>query len=115
MSSMRTEFFRLKQAWAAGQLDQGIEGGETPLGAWNRAKPFFDDLYQRHQDQKILVCSHGRTSRIVLTQLLGYGLERMEDFNHTNTGLNVLHFQPTGKVFAEKINDVTHLEETLQL
>jgi len=107
---MQKEFYALKEAWNNGDFDKGIEGGESPNSAWKRIKPFFDDVQQKHQGQQILVCSHGRTNRIILTQLLGLGMERMGDFNHSNTGLNILNFDQGGKVSAERINHTGHLE-----
>ncbi len=108
---MNEEFTQLKADWAAGQFHRKIRGGESPEEAWNRIQPFFERVAKAHQGQRILVCSHGRTSRIVLSQLLGYGMDQMSKFSHSNTGLNVLRFYPNGKVQAEKINDVTHLEK----
>jgi len=107
--SMRKEFYALKEAWNRGEFDRGIEGGETPLSAWARIKPFFEELYPRHKDQQVLVCAHGRTNRIILTQLLGMGMERMSDFNHSNTGLNILNFHENGTVEAETIIHTGHL------
>lgn len=107
---MQHEFLELKKAWSNGQFDRGIEGGETPISAWDRIKPFFDDVHQKHMGQQILVCAHGRTNRIILTQLLGMGMEKMGDFNHSNTGLNILNFDSQGNVSAEVINHTGHLE-----
>jgi probable phosphoglycerate mutase len=107
---MQAEFYALKEAWNQGNFDKGIEGGESPNSAWARIKPFFDELHQKHLDQQVLVCAHGRTNRIILTQLLGLGMERMGDFDHSNTGLNILQFDSDGKVSAETINHTGHLE-----
>ncbi len=108
--AMQQEFHEVKEAWKKGDFDRGIEGGESPNSAWKRIKPFFDEIYQKHQEQQILICSHGRTNRIILAQLLGLGMDRMEDFDHSNTGLNILHFQADGQVSSEKLNHTEHLE-----
>lgn len=107
---MQKEFFSLKESWDKGEFDRGIEGGESPNSAWGRIKPFFDEAYKKHQGQQILVCAHGRTNRIILTQLLGLGMERMADFNHSNTGLNILNFETEDKVTAEILDHTGHLE-----
>ncbi|MDB4285743.1 histidine phosphatase family protein [bacterium] len=100
----------LREEWAKGNVHQGIEGGESPQQCWNRLDPFLSSLQERHQGQKVLICSHGRTSRVLLSQVLGYGLSKMEEFPHSNTGLNILHFSPNGKIEAEVLNDTTHLQ-----
>lgn len=108
--AMQREFFALKEAWNQGDFDRKIEGGESPNIAWQRIKPFFDEIYEKHAGKQILVCAHGRTNRIILTQLLGLGMQRMGDFDHSNTGLNILHFESRDQVTAEVINHTGHLE-----
>lgn len=104
------EFHALKAQWAAGNFDAGIDGGgDTPNIAWARLKPFFEQLYQRHQGQTILVCSHGRTIRIILSQLLKGSMHFMNDFSSQNTGLHLLEFEDAGVANPLSINDLSHL------
>jgi probable phosphoglycerate mutase len=108
-SEMRSLFIDMKRRWSAGELGLKIEGGESPLEAWERAKPFFDRLRQTYEEGSFLICTHGRISCVILSQLLGYGLENMNLFNHTNTGVNIVHLYRNGRAFAEKLNDTSHL------
>jgi len=41
---------------------------------------------------------------------LGYGMHRMNEFDHRNTGLNILHLYADGKVEAKTLDDITHLQ-----
>lgn len=96
--------------WQEGNETYAIEGGESPAEVWARARPFFDELPQRFPDEsRILVCTHGRTMRILLANLLGYGAHRMDEFLHTNTSLNILKRYESGRYFAEVLNDQRHL------
>lgn len=105
-------FRQLKQKWQAGQLELSVEGGESPLQCWERLQGVLQSLKQKHLNQTILVCSHGRTSRVLLASITGNGLTDMERFNHSNTGLNILQLDESGAFRAEVINSLAHLKAT---
>ncbi|MFN0200187.1 MAG: histidine phosphatase family protein [Bacteroidia bacterium] len=104
-------FREVTDAWARGELHVGMKDGENPIGAWERSRPFFERLMENYTQGNILICSHGRILRIMLSQLLGYPLAGMALFHHHNTGVNVLNITPNGKVTVELLNDVSHLEQ----
>jgi len=95
--------------WTEGELDLKIEGGESPVEVMERQKKAMD--YILNQDgETILICTHGRAMRILLTWLLKYPLTQMDNFEHTNTGLYILNY--TGELFSlETFNDTSHLSE----
>lgn len=103
-------FRQIIENWKNGNLDEKIEEGESPNEGWARAEPFFEMLRTKHYGQKILICSHGRQMRIMLSMVLGYGLIHMEHFSSHNTALSLLHLYENGRAFAEKINDTSHLK-----
>lgn len=105
-------FQEITAAWERGELDKGMPNGENPLGVWARCEPFFEELFATHKEGHILVCTHGRTLRIILSQLLGYGLHNMHLLTHDNTGLNILEIHEGGNVFAKILNDLSHIEES---
>lgn len=103
-------FFSLKKSWTEGQFHLGVEGGDSPIAFWERLEPVIWRLYEQHKGQRVLACSHGRTLRILLSNLIGEGMHQMEEYQHKNTGLNILHFMDNKKIEAVKVNDVQHLE-----
>ena len=105
----KTQFQYVLQRWKDGYLDEKVEGGESPLEGWARAKPLFERLAHDHPHQTLLLCSHGRQLRIILSEILGKGLHNMHLFDHHNTALNLVRLAPDGAAFAEKLNDITHL------
>lgn len=105
------QFTQLKQAWSEGQFHLGVEGGDNPRDFWDRLEPVLWGLAEQHQGERILACSHGRTLRMILSQLVGEGMHQMETFQHKNTGLNILRFMDNKKVEAVMVNDIQHLEE----
>ncbi|MCS6821620.1 MAG: histidine phosphatase family protein [Microscillaceae bacterium] len=111
ISPERDAFFQYMIAeWKKGNLNIGIEGGETPLQVQARQQHFIDLILQRPEERTILICTHGRALRILLATLLNYPLSEMDTFEHTNTCLYKLHY--TGSMFTvELANDTTHLQK----
>lgn len=105
------EFDRVLNLWNAGRLDAKMEGGESPEEVWLRAKESLNQIVAEvGTGGKALICTHGRTLRIILSQLMGYGMHQMRLFPHHNTTLNVLVRQPNGRWLAERLNDLSHLQ-----
>ena len=107
---MHKEYKRLNNAWAEGKLDEAIEGGESPRQAWERLREGIEQVRNTYRSGNVLVCSHGRVLRIMLAELLGYGMQNMNLFSHNNTGLNLLTISPKGQIRAELLNDLSHLK-----
>ena len=106
----KPEYDRLNQVWTSGVVDHSIDGGESPVGVWDRVRPGIDQIAEEVGEEGLaLVCAHGRLLRIILSELLGYGIQHMNRFPHENTGLNVLRRLPNGRWLAERLNDLSHL------
>jgi broad specificity phosphatase PhoE len=59
-----------------------------------------------------LVCTHGRTLRVLICLLLKKDISKMDEFDHQNTCLYHLEFD--GENFALiKENDVAHLNDVI--
>ena len=107
----RRMFREITTEWANGNLDIGLPNGETPLIVWERCNVFFDSLFTQNLTGNVLICTHGRTLRIILAQLLGKGLENMHLFTHDNTGVNILKINPDKTIEVETLNCIVHLEK----
>ncbi|MEZ4774426.1 MAG: histidine phosphatase family protein [Bacteroidia bacterium] len=106
------DFRQILHKWAEGDFTQRAAGGESPLEAWDRAFPLFDMLRQQYMDQTLLLCSHGRQLRVILSNLLGEGMQHMEKYNHHNTALSIVEINEAGKANLIRLNDTTHLENS---
>lgn len=107
---VREEYDKLNERWGAGDLNYGIPEGESPISAWERTKPGIEQIIEETgAGGKALVCTHGRILRIILSMMLGYGLQHMNLFPHHNTGLNLIARQPNGRWVVERMNDLSHL------
>ena len=105
------EFKRVNEEWKQGNLHETVENGESPIAVWERSRTGLDKLFANFSGGNLLICTHGRLLRIVLSQLLGYGLAHMNLFQHENTGVNLLVRTASGKIFAKTLNDTSHLNK----
>lgn len=96
--------------WQRGVVNLAIEGGESPQQVYDRQKPVLELILSRPEEQKILICMHGRAMRIFLCLLLNYEMKEMERFEHSNVCLYKLSY--TGSMFTvDTYCDVEHLRE----
>lgn len=104
------KFKQINDCWNSGDLNACIEGGESPIQCWNRARTGIDHiLAELPPNGKALVCIHGRISRIILSELTGYGMAYMNHFPHHNTALNLVRFHSKNRCIIERMNDLSHL------
>ncbi len=105
------QFQVILSAWRKGDLNARVAEGESPIQAWDRARPGIERVIRETPGGgRVLICAHGRIMRVVLAQMLGYGLHRMDLFPHHNTALNLLTHNPNGRFRLLKLNDTSHLQ-----
>ena len=102
-------YYRMIEAWKAGDLDARIEDGESARDLIERIERFIEWVKKR-PEKRILVATHGRAIRCLITCLKGLPPTAMEDMSHSNTGLYIAHLQPDGTWLFEVENDTSHLE-----
>ncbi len=101
------EFYRIMHLWQQGNTGVKIEGGESPDEVKARMSQFLDTILPR-EENKILICSHGRAIRILLCTMLQKDLREMDTFPHHNVNLYKLLYNGNGFT-VELFNDLTHL------
>ncbi len=95
-------------AWSLGNLDASMKNGESAKQLIDRLNEFINHLKTRSEN-RILVCTHGRAMRCLMTLLKNEHLHEMEKYKHANTGLFKATFD--GETFNVVLeNDVKHLE-----
>ena len=99
---------KMIQEWENGNLNASLRNGESAKELIARVDLFIEDLIQRPQN-KILICSHGRTIRCLITRLKQLPPAHMEFVNHSNTGLFKIQQQEDGWIFHLE-NDISHLQ-----
>jgi phosphoserine phosphatase len=102
-------YHHMLNEWNSGNLDYAIEGGESPIMVAERLKKGVAKILSQAGDT-ILICMHGRAMRVLLCVLLGYDLRYMDNFNHQNLGLYLLHLSDDGSFRIVLNNYGEHLK-----
>jgi phosphoserine phosphatase len=98
----------VRDAWNAGNLEARMPGGESAADLNLRLDRFIEWLKTR-QEARILICSHGRTMRGLISLLKGVTLADMEGTSHSNTGCYVCSFD--GRRFDFSVeNSLAHIQ-----
>ncbi len=103
----KQRFKKMIQEWAKGNLDYCIPGGETGLSLVTRIDSFITDLKQR-PEKYILINTHGRALKMLVTRMLQQDISMMEKYKHHNTGLYLFE-QENDKFNLIKENNIDHL------
>lgn len=106
---MHERYKKIMQAWSRGDYQARLEGGESARDLGLRIQRFIDHLQDRPEDL-LLICSHGRALRCMVTLMLGLPLSEMQRFRHANTGLYELDLNK-GSFQLIRENDLSHLEK----
>lgn len=87
----RAAFADMNARWRRGEFGFRVEGGESILDVQERGQRALDHIVAQHPGETVLVVTHGRFLRVILSTLLDeYGLTRMHEIPHSNTALNTL-------------------------
>lgn len=94
-------------AWASGDLDASLPMGESARQLFERIEAFI--AYLAGMDgSHILVCSHGRAMRAMITLFKNAPAAYMEEVRHANTGLYLIERgEDNWEIILE--NETTHL------
>jgi len=90
--SDKANYMQVKKDWDKGNWNVATPDGESPLDVQERLQVFLNHLYQQ-KHEATLICTHGRTSRILLCMLLKQPLYEMDTHKHSNTSLAKLEWQ----------------------
>jgi len=105
---LQKTYYDIINSWKSGDLHNKIEGGESAYDLKERLLPFVDEL-RNSPLKNILVCTHGRTLRVLLCLLLDKPVEEMDDFSHENTCVYKVVFDGVN-YHLELENDLSHLQ-----
>jgi len=107
---VRAMYERMEVLWQSGDFSRPVTGGESITEVQASGLRALDRILARHPGETVLVVAHGRFMRVLLASILpGYGLERMREIKHANTGVNRVRFGG-GAPTADLLNCTVHLE-----
>ncbi len=105
--TLQKEYYDIIKEWSNGNLSIKIKGGESAQDLADRLYPFVNEITNINE-QTILVCTHGRTLRVLMCLLLNKPISEMDDYDHQNTCLYHLEYG-NGEFKLVKENDIAHL------
>ncbi len=108
---MNDRYNNIISQWRNNELDIKIDGGESAQDLWDRQAPFIN-LLKEMEFQKVLVCSHGRSIRVLMCAITNTPLKDMDDFSHYNTCLYKVIMEHD-KFSVELANNKDHLSDSL--
>lgn len=104
----RAVYWQVIEHWKTGNFEAALPGGESAAALNTRVRRFFDWLKTR-PEERILVATHGRTLRCMVTMMKDVGPAAMEGMPHANTGCYIVHLREDGQFEFELENDTSHL------
>lgn len=111
VSATQKDYYQnLLKEWRSGNTHIPIKGGESPEDVAARQQPVIQTIFQRPEEENILVCMHGRAMRIFISQLMKEPLSNMDQFRHANVGLYLLAYHDQDIPHLEKVNCTHHLQ-----
>ncbi len=94
--------------------DFKVDGGESYAELQKRSSNFFNSLFARHENEDVLVVSHGGPISTYLLDLHNLPLAWNKDyakFQPHNTALTIINFQTADNFEVELLNCTKHLEQ----
>jgi len=106
-STLIKRYKSLLENWSRGEFDERIEGGDSFSDLKTRVLRFLDNLYTKDY-VNVLICTHGRTLRCMLTLLTKEHPREMEKYLIHNTGLYILKVENDRAEILLR-NNVSHI------
>jgi broad specificity phosphatase PhoE len=103
-------FPALHRAWLLTPHLVALPGGETLEEVRGRALKGLEGLRAAHDGGTVCLVSHGVTSRILILEALGLGLERIWSLQVSFTGISELEFRDDWAV-VHRMNTLVHLDQ----
>ena len=83
-------------------------GGETFLSSQARAMTALEEIVAAHEEQSIIIVSHGSVIRLILCAALGMPIRKMWAISQHNMAVNIIRFDD-GNATVELVNSTLHL------
>lgn len=101
---------RLLFEWQNGNYDYKLDGAESPNDVVRRQKKVMDHILSKKEEENILICTHGRAMKMLISYLMDEPLSKMDQYEHSNLALYHLIYK-NGKFRIVQANDIRHLEK----
>lgn len=107
---IRGDVLEVHEQWISGNVTYAPNNGESPKEAFDRANAKVTEVLKTSENENIVFMIHGRLTRILLSEWLGFGLKNMHKIEHQNGAINHLKWID-GSFEAVQLNMTDHLSE----
>ncbi|MBB3698554.1 histidine phosphatase family protein [Flammeovirga yaeyamensis] len=99
---------KLLSEWNSGNYNYKLEGAESPHEVSQRQRLAMHYILSNQDENNILICTHGRAMKILVSTLMEEPLMDMDQYEHSNLAL--YHLAYSNKKFRIiQANDIRHL------
>jgi len=109
INQVNKEYKELSRQWYQEPLGVKIPGGETILEFRERIVQAFDRIKAQHQNQEVLVVTHGGVITVYLAHLLEMNLNKVWSITVKNSSITLLNFYKNIP-YVLLFNDTCHLD-----
>lgn len=109
-TEIKEQVMAVQEQWKGGNVDFAPEKGESPRQTFKRANGKVQEVLSSSKEKNIVFMIHGRLTRILLSEWLGYGLQNMHKIEHQNGAINRLTWE-SGNFEPVELNKTDHLME----
>jgi broad specificity phosphatase PhoE len=106
---VRARFPALYESWRGTPHLVAVPGGETLAEVRRRVLEGLGELRAAHDGQTICLVAHGISSRMLILEALGLGLDRLWSLELSSTGISELEFRDDWAA-VHRMNTLVHLE-----
>ena len=107
----QAEYLQLISAWRNGDYDAKPAGGESPNEVALRQRAALNHIFSHENEEKVLICTHGRAMRLLMCMVLEQPFYMMDSFLHQNTCLYIVKIINDQPILVAE-NNVAHLKAT---
>ncbi len=101
-------YYNIIESWKQGNITRFMDGGESPVQVKARQEEAINKILAGNE-KLVIICTHGRAMKILLSWLTGNEISDMDKFDHDNFSLYQLNFNGN-KFSIEVSNDRSHLD-----
>lgn len=101
---------KLLYEWQSGNYDYKLEDAESPNDVVKRQKKVMKRILSKEGENNILICTHGRAMKILVSHLMDEPLSKMDQYEHSNLALYHLVYK-NGLFRIVQANDIRHLDK----
>ncbi|MFO7265860.1 MAG: histidine phosphatase family protein [Bacillota bacterium] len=96
------------EAWVRGHPCPAPRGGETREEVDRRVERFLSAIFPRHEQETVIVVSHGGPLRLLLARLAGRPVSGWGGVRQANAALSEVIVEPGRPPVLVRVNDTTH-------